>query len=187
MKRLIYCLLILFSLNGFAALADYQQNCVHWFSLFQPVCQRLHQIWKEGENELYLSGYAWHNRYTYSRSKINSYNELAWGGGLGKGLFDEKGNWHGLSAIAFLDSHSKLEPTAGYTYLKVAHFSQDLKAGLGYTLLVTARSDINHFIPFPGLLPWVSIFYKKVSIDATYIPGFNKNGNVLYILGKIAF
>ncbi|MDI1351658.1 MAG: lipid IV(A) palmitoyltransferase PagP, partial [bacterium] len=114
-------------------------------------------------------------------------NEAAWGGGFGKGLFDEKGNWHGLSVIAFLDSHSNIEPAAGYTYLKVASLGQELKAGLGFSLLITSRADINHNIPFPGALPWASIFFKKITLSATYIPGFNNNGNVMYLLGKYTF
>lgn len=187
MKKIISGVLILFSLNVFSAPEVEQNTCSHWISFLKPVCQRLHQIWTEGNNDLYISGYAWHNRYTYSREKINSYNEAAWGGGLGKGLFDEKGNWHGLFALAFLDSHSDWEPAAGYAYLKVANLNKDLKAGLGYSILVTARSDINNYMPFPGILPWTSIFYKKATIAATYIPGSNKNGNVLYILGKYTF
>lgn len=178
---------MLFCLNAFAAPKEQQESCAHWMSLFKPVCQVINQVWTEGSTELYISGYAWHNRYTYSREKIQSYNEQAWGGGLGKGLFDEKNNWHGLYAIAFQDSHRNIEPAAGYAYLKVLTMSQDFKAGLGYSILLTAREDINHYIPFPGILPWASIFYKKTAIAATYIPGFNKNGNVLYLLAKYTF
>src|ERR1700733_11585269 len=70
-------------------------------SIFCSPYKQLHQIWVEGKTELYLSGYAWHNRYTYSQTKLKHYNELAWGSGLGKGIYDEKGNWHGLYAFAF--------------------------------------------------------------------------------------
>jgi palmitoyl transferase len=184
MKRLLTGILVFLSWPLFAA--D-EPTCSHWLSFIQPACQRLHQIWTEGSTDLYLSGYAWHNRYTYSPERIKRYNENAWGGGLGKGLFDEKGNWHGLYAIAFLDSHSDVEPTAGYAYLKVASLNEDVKAGIGFTLLVTARSDINHYIPFPGALPWASVFFKKATLAATYIPGSSTNGNVLFILGKYSF
>lgn len=185
MNKFIASLLLIFSTQIFAL--EQQDSCAHWFNFFKPVCQRLHQVWTEGNTELYLSGYAWHNRYTYPREKIKTYNEAAWGGGLGKGLFDEKGDWHGLFAFAFLDSHSNVEPVVGYAYLKVATLHKDLKAGIGYTLLVTSRTDINHNIPFPGALPWASIFYKRTTIAATYIPGFNHNGNVLYLLAKYTF
>ena len=178
---------MVFTLNAFAA--EEPQNCTHWLSLFKPVCQRLHQIWHDGSNELYVSGYAWHNRYTYSAKRLREkkYNELAWGGGLGKGFFDEKGNWHGLYAIAFLDSHKNLEPAVGYAYLKVANFTKDFKAGIGFSVLVTARPDILNNIPFPGAVPWAGVFFKKVSIKAAYIPGSSSNGNVLYLVGTYTF
>ncbi|MFI4919023.1 MAG: lipid IV(A) palmitoyltransferase PagP [Legionellales bacterium] len=206
MKKLISCLLLCYSYSLFATevqnksadttqthtattemLLKNQNACTHWMSFLKPVCQRLHQIWTEGNTDLYLSGYAWHNRYTYRPEKIKTYNEAAWGGGLGKGLFDENGNWQGLYAIAFMDSHNHVEPAAGYAFLKVFGHQQDLKAGIGYTILVTSRGDILNGIPFPGVLPWVSIFYKKTTLAATYIPGAVGAGNVLYILGKYTF
>lgn len=186
MNKLISSVLLMYSINTFAALSS-QETCPHAVSWFKPLCQRLDQLWNEGNAELYLSGYAWHNRAVYSSEKIRSYNEKAWGGGLGKALFDEKGNWHGLYAFAFLDSHSRVQPVAGYAYLKVAHLQRGLKAGIGYTALVTGRSDLNKGIPFPGVLPWASIFYQKTTLAATYIPGFNHNGNVLYLLLKYTF
>lgn len=155
------------------------------FPYLRPFCRHLHQTWTEGSPELYLSGYAWHNRFTYSAERLHKskYNELAWGGGFGKGFFDENGNWHGLYAFAFLDSHKNLEPVAGYAFLKVANVTQNFKAGLGFSVLVTARPDILDGIPFPGAVPWAGVFYKKLSIKAAYIPGSSKNGNVLYLVG----
>lgn len=185
MKSIIIALLGLFPLYVFAA--EEPNPCAHWISFFKPMCQRLHQVWTEGDTELYVSGYAWHNRYTYRPEKIKTYNEAAWGGGFGKALFDERGNWHGLYGIAFLDSHRHIEPAFGYAYLKVAHFNNDFKAGIGYSVLVTSRPDIINGIPFPGVLPWASIFYKKTTLAATYIPGAAGAGNVLYILVKYTF
>lgn len=185
MKPLIVCLLAAFSLPLYAS--EKQESCSHWMSLFKPMCQRLHQVWHDGDTEGYFTGYAWHNRYTYTPEKISTYNETAWGGGIGKGYFDEKGNWHGLFAIAFLDSHRNVEPAAGYAYQKIFTVHNHLKTGLGLSVLVTSRSDINHNIPFPGILPWASVLYKKVTVAATYIPGTSTNGNVLFVLGKYTF
>ncbi len=148
---------------------------------------RLHQVWTQGSNELYLTGYAWHNRYTYSPEKINEYNELAYGGGLGKGFYDEDGDWHGLTAFAFLDSHKNVEPVVGYAFLKTAHLNDNLRVGAGYSVFVTARPDIFNNIPFPGVLPWVSVSYRRASLMATYIPGAQGAGNVLFIFGKWTF
>ncbi|KTD00461.1 lipid IV(A) palmitoyltransferase PagP [Fluoribacter gormanii] len=165
------------------------KGCKYWLPIFKPLCYRLHQTWTEGNKELYFSGYAWHNRFTYPAELLREkkYNELAWGGGFGKGFFDEKGNWHGLYAIAFLDSHRNVEPTVGYAYLKVAKLTQHFKAGLGVSVLVTSRPDIMHNIPFPGAVPWAGVFYKKLSIKAAYIPGSSTNGNVLYLVGAYTF
>lgn len=165
------------------------KGCKYWLPFFKPFCRHLQQTWTEGNTELYLSGYAWHNRFTYSAKQLREkkYNELAWGGGFGKGFFDEKGNWHGLYAFAFLDSHRNLEPTAGYAYLKVANLSKDFKAGLGFSVLITSRPDILHRVPFPGAVPWAGVFYKKLSLKAAYIPGSSTNGNVLYLVGTYAF
>ena len=188
MRKFSIGILMLFSLNAFSA-EEQQETCSKWFSLFKPVCQRFHQVWTEGNTDLYISGYAWHNRFTYSpkRIRIKKYNELAWGGGFGKGFFDERGNWHGLYAFAFLDSHKNVEPVIGYAHLYVAEFDKNFKAGLGYSVLITARPDILHNIPFPGAVPWAGVFFKKLSVKAAYIPGTGSNGNVLYMVGTYTF
>lgn len=144
----------------------------------------LYQIASQGKTDLFLSGYAWHNRFTYTREQINTFNELSLGYGMGRGLFDNHGNWHGLSAIAFLDSHKNLEPVLGYTFLKMAHFENESGLGIGYSIVATTRPDLYHGRPFPGLLPWVSASHRHASLMATYIPGAKGTGNVMFILGK---
>lgn len=182
-KKILLSILMSFNYISFAHSSEV---CTYWLPLFRPLCYHLQTIWQQGDNEIYGSGYAWHNRFTYSREKIEAYNEAAWGGGIGKGLF-ERNNWYGLYAIAFLDSHKKVEPVIGYSYLKIASIDHALKAGIGYTVLITSRADINHNLPFPGALPWASIIFNKLTLAATYIPGFNHNGNVLYLIGKYTF
>jgi palmitoyl transferase len=162
-------------------------KCKGWTGWVGSACQGIQQILNEGDNSLYLSGYAWHNRASYSRDRINGYNEQAWGGGFGKSLYDEKDNLHALYAIAFLDSHKNIEPWAGYSYLKTAHLSKDFKLGAGLTVFVTARPDIFNNIPFPGILPWVSAIFQRASLSATYVPGSKGAGNVLFILGQWQF
>jgi lipid IVA palmitoyltransferase len=184
MNHTLRTLLFLFL---FCSNAHSQETCSSWPSLLKGACQRVHQVYTEGDTDLYVSGYAWHNRATYSSERVKTYNEAAWGGELGKGLYDEKGNWHGMFAIAFLDSHKNVEPAVGYSYLKTAHFGDDFKIGGGLALFVTARPDIFNNIPFPGLLPWAAITYKRATISATYIPGAKDAGNVLFIIGKWRF
>lgn len=164
--------------------AEGSPPCSGWPAWLRPLCLRPYQTWTQGNNELYVSGYAWHNRHYYDRERVRQYNEMAWGGGLGKSFYDEKGDWHGLYAIGFLDSHKNLEPTVGYAFLKVLPLNENARMGLGYTVLVTQRPDIFHGIPFPGALPWMSISYRRFSISGTYIPGSKNVGNVLFLLTK---
>lgn len=183
-RILLLLILQLLYQNTFAAPAE---RCTSVPSWAKRACKRLNQIWTEGNTELYLSGYAWHNRHFYTPDRINEYNELALGGGLGKGFYDEDGDWHALSAIAFLDSHKNVEPAAGYAFLKMARLGQHARIGAGYSILVTSRPDILNSVPFPGILPWISFGYDRGTLMATYIPGAKGAGNVLFIVGKWTF
>lgn len=152
--------------------------------LLKIPCNRLHQIWYEGKNELYVPAYAWHNRYYYSSDKIGQYNENPWGAGLGKSYYDENRNWHGVYAFAFLDSHKNLEPFVGYAFSKMFHFDEKAAIGPGVAFAVTSRPDILHSIPFPGVLPLLSVNYQRASVTFVYIPGSHNVGNVLFFLAR---
>lgn len=179
--RIVLIVLMLQSLPTFA-----QSECEWWINRLKPHCigKRWHQIWHEGDNTLYFTGYAWHNRHTYTKDKLKSYNEAAWGGGLGKTYYDVQGDEHGLYAFAFLDSHKNVEPIAGYVFFKMLRLEEHTKAGAGVTLFVTARPDIFHGIPFPGALPAVALTHRRASLNALYIPGAKGAGNVLFLLAK---
>ncbi len=156
-------------------------------SIFKRAAISLERTAKEGDWELYVPLYTYHMRYAYTAEKISSYNENPWGLGLGRGRIDEKGNWHGLYAMFFHDSHNKPEYQLGYAFKTFWPIAENLKAGLGYTAFLGARSDINNYIPFLGVLPVASLEYGKVSLDATYVPGGQGNGNVMFIWSKIRF
>ncbi len=163
-------------------------GCETWPKWFQKMCIRSKQIIQEGDNSLVLSGYAWHNRHYYTEEKIRTYHEKAWGAGFGRGFYDEDHIWHAYYGLAFLDSHHKWEPNVGYAFLKMWGIGHSpLEIGLGFTALITARSDINKGIPFPGALPLVSFGTQTVTVFATYIPGSRGVGNVLFMFGKITF
>lgn len=182
MKRLLLTLV----LSAFCSIRIAHTAVSNEKGVFSRISQRWQQIWNESKATLILSGYAWHNRYTYSSEKIKTYNELAYGGGFAKDFFDEKGNEHAIYLITFLDSHTNPEPVLGYAYIKTAHFSKKVSMGLGYTVLITMRPDINKGGPFPGILPWATFNYGRASLMATYIPGSSNVGNVLLLLGKIS-
>ncbi|MCC5791437.1 MAG: lipid IV(A) palmitoyltransferase PagP [Legionellaceae bacterium] len=182
-KAALLLLLVLFGTSLFAE-STQAEYCADWSGLLRRPCQRLKQLWYEGEVDLVLSGYAWHNRYTYSAEKIKSYNEKAFGGGFGKSFIDEDGDLHGLYALGFADSHRNLQTAAGYAFLKNWALARSVSIGLGVTALVTARPDINKGIPFPGALPLLGLRLQRATLFATYIPGAAGAGNVLFIFGK---
>jgi palmitoyl transferase len=147
------------------------------------------RIIDEGDNTLYLSGYAYHDRGTYSAGKIDGFNEAAWGAGFGRTLIDDNGNSDSLFALAFLDSHSDVQAQVGYAREWRWQFAERAAVGGGFVAMLVTRSDMFSNMPFPVVLPLVSVEVKGVALMATYIPklspGDGANGNVLYLFGRI--
>ena len=139
----------------------------------------LSNTWQSPNSELYIPINTWHNRHYYSAEKIDGFNERPWGLGLGKYRYDEDGDWHGIYAMAFLDSHHDVEPIAGYGFQKVWRASDNIRLGLGYTAGVTIRASTD-YIPIPVLAPLFSVKYKQVALQSTYIIGGNGYGNILF-------
>ncbi len=67
MRQTLFLLFNLLLLDNLYA--DTPTHCENWPDWLKPVCVRPYQTWTEGDNELYLTGYAWHNRYKYSEKK----------------------------------------------------------------------------------------------------------------------
>ncbi len=147
--------------------------------MLSRVQDTLSQTWQSPNYELYIPVSMWHNRSYYSAEQIETYNEQPWGLGVGKYRFDEDGDWHALYGMAFLDSHSKVEPIVGYGFQKMWRPTNDFRLGAGYTVGFTARENMN-YLPVPVILPLASIEYKRIAVQSTYIPGFSGNGNILF-------
>lgn len=174
------CIGLLLAANVSAA------DCANWW-LFDKACSNISGIWNEGETGLLVSGYAWHNRSTYDRDKIDSYNELAYGGGLSLYRALPNNNEEMIYAMMFSDSHSKPETHIGYAYMWYWNVLGPLKAGAGLTAGLFSRSDIGSYVPLPFALPLVALKYDKVNLYATYIPGGSNNGNVLFLFSRFDY
>ena len=148
--------------------------------ILSEVQDSLSQTWQSKEYELYIPVNTWHNRSYYSAEKIASFNEQPWGLGLGKYRLDADGDWHSIYAMAFLDSHSKVEPILGFGFQKIWRPTDEIRLGLGYTAGVTLRNDSNYLLPIPVVAPLLSIGYKDLAVQSTYIIGGEGNGNVLF-------
>lgn len=86
--------------------------------LWDKFTRNVSTTWDSDQYDIYIPVLTWHNRFTYDKEKTDSYNENPWGFGLGKYRYDEDNDWHALYAMAFMDSHNKVEPIAGYAFQK---------------------------------------------------------------------
>jgi len=150
-------------------------------------CRRISDTWSQGQDDLLLPFQAHHLRFAYSKEKIDRLEENAWGIGYERSRFDEEGNWQSLYAMGFRDSHGDFEPAVGYGYQWIWGGQESLHAGLGYTLIVTARRDIGHYVPLPGILPIASVNFRRSGVKMAYVPGGRGNGNVLFLWGSVGF
>lgn len=145
--------------------------------------------WRDGDVELYVPVWTHHMRFNYDQDLIDGFNEYPAGIGLGKGRYNASGNWEGIYALGFLDSHSKPSLMAGYAWVPTWQPSRSpLKVGVGVTGFMMSRSNYLNGIPFPGVLPIASVSYNNLALQATYIPSRRRNdGNVLFVWGKWTF
>jgi palmitoyl transferase len=148
--------------------------------LWSDVQDSLFQTWQSQNYELYIPVNTWHNRNFYSAEKIARFNEQPWGLGVSKYRTDNEGNWHSLYAMAFLDSHNKIEPIVGYGYQKIWRTLEDIQLGVGYTTGLTLRQTSSYLLPIPVVAPLMSIGYKSLTVQSTYIIGGEGYGNVLF-------
>jgi len=145
---------------------------------------------KSGKDDLYFSGYTWHDPGTYTAEKRATLNSHAWGIGWGRHRVNADGNEDMVYALVFSDSHWNAEPVVGYAYQWMFNNDAPVGFGLGYTLALTSRADIFNNIPFPIALPLASIRFGRFSLYGTFIPKVNSNlnnGNVAFFFGRYAF
>lgn len=171
-----------FLLPSQQALATNEQT---WYA---TAWQHAKDTWKEGEIEAYVPFLTHHLRFAYRQDLIDKYNEFPAGFGLGKGRYNASGNWEGIYAMGFSDSHYKPSFMLGYGWIPTWELgTSEVKVGVGLTAFLMSRQDYAGGIPFPGILPLASISYKNLSLQTAYIPGGSNNGNVLFVWGKWTF
>jgi palmitoyl transferase len=167
---------------------DVQQNPREERNILLTLKDRIRETWHSGSCDLYVPLYSWHNRLMYDTDKVRKYNENPWGAGFGKSMVDEDGDWHALYAIGFADSNKHFQPMAGYAFIKNKYLdaARDFAIGLGFTIGITARHEYD-YIPLPLPLPLFSVQYKRVAIQAAYVPGLYNDGNVLFTWVRLHF
>ncbi|MBM3348356.1 MAG: lipid IV(A) palmitoyltransferase PagP [Betaproteobacteria bacterium] len=158
-------------------------------SLVDSVKSKVETIWAQGDVVGYLPLYTYHMPYAYPPEKLDQYTDIPLGLGIGKGLYNNRGNWEGLYAMAFRDSHGVYQYMAGYGWIPTWKLSTNgnWRVGAGATVFMMSRQDIFNYIPFPGLLPVGSLGYKNLSLQTSFVPGGDGFGNVLFTWAKWTF
>jgi LPS-assembly protein len=170
--------------TGAAPSADSKKDPRSWPQrLWDPVAN----AYIDGAFEVLLPLYTYHLRKAYSADKIAHFQEKPWGLGFGSGLYNEKGNYQGVYAMGFQDSHFKPQWQAGYTWKAIWRPVDDFRLGLGYTAFLMSRTDLAHYIPFPGIVPVASLAYKNLNLETTFVPGAAGAGNIFFIWAKWEF
>jgi palmitoyl transferase len=170
---------VVLSLAPGVSLADPPHDATAPTSWWARVSDDMSATWQSNRYALYVPLDTWHNRYMYTPQEISQYNERPWGLGVARYRYDQDGNWHAWYAMAFLDSHRKVEPAVGYGYQKIWHPAEDWRLGAGVTAGLTARADYG-YLPLPVLLPLVSVGVGRLTLQSTYVPGGKGFGNVLF-------
>lgn len=171
---------LLLSLISFAANAS-ETSSAKKETLWEHFERNVGDTWQSDTYDVYIPVNTWHNRSFYDSEHIDKYNEEPWGLGLGVSRYDEDGDWHGLYAMAFKDSNFYVQTIFGYAYQKNWYLNEnrDLSVGAGFTLSLTQRHEY-YYIPVPLPLPLVGLTYKRLSVQAAYVPGVKNDGNVLF-------
>jgi hypothetical protein len=149
-------------------------------------------IAEQGRWDLYLSGYAYHNRNSYSDASLRKLNEKAWGAGIGKTLRNVHGNDESLYFIALRDSRRHAQMMAGYAYQWTHAFGSGsgLEAGAGLTAVIIRKQGVLGGVPFPAILPVASIGTQGAKLMVTFIPHVairNNKGNVFLLFARFEF
>lgn len=185
-------LMVVLAFSGvtFYAQASSSGSVSQWMGAqWDQAVTSVQDTWRDGDVELYVPVLSYHMRFNYDQELLDGYNEFPAGIGLGKGRYNASGNWEGMYAMGFLDSHSKPTFMAGYAWVPTWRLSNSgVKLGVGVTGFLMSRSNYLNGIPFPGVLPVASISYKSLAVQASYIPSRRRNdGNVLFVWGKWTF
>jgi palmitoyl transferase len=178
------------TLLSFGAAGAHAFGCDSLWSWVARPCNKGAAAWDHGDNELLVTGYAYHLRSTYTEEKLHELNERAWGGGWARTVDDSDGDQHTLFAFGFHESHNKVQWNAGYLYTTYWGPQDGLRGGLGFAAFIVQRPDIASGVPIPALLPVASLNYGKATLMATYIPTVNNginNGSVAFFFGRYRF
>jgi lipid IVA palmitoyltransferase len=173
---------------GFSGAAQ-AVECADFWEWVDAGCRRVVDTYRNGDNELLVSGFEWHIPATWTPERRAELNQNAWGGGWARTTEGPNGVSESVYFLAFSDSHKNVQFNLGYTWTTYWGERESIQPGLGYTVFILQRPDIAGGVPVPAVLPLFTLRYQKVTLVTSFIPTLNggiNHGSVLYIFGKIA-
>lgn len=115
------------------------------------------------------------NGRSYHFSSDIDWNESNYGLGL-EYEFDSTSRWLWSTNVnAFRDSVNNMSYMVGgglRRRLFQSNHSVDFYVDAGLNAFLMARADVNDYLPFPGILPSVSMGTNRVGVNITYLPEF---------------
>ena len=120
-----------------------------------------------GQLDLIVNGRSYHINSSYD------WNEQNYGLGL-EYHYDNRSRWRwSITGNAFLDSESNPSYMLGGALKRRIYQSQH-PAGFyfdaGLVAFLMSRADINDYMPFPGVLPALSVGTQRFGVNLTYLP-----------------
>lgn len=144
----------------------------------------LMSISAHAETDVIALGKSWHFGHQVPAGQagynVNQYN---WGGGL-----EYRGDtWHGQWMVGGLTYRDTFRQQA-YTIYAGYQFTVPLTDNLSAFAAIRAGYLNGSGWHGPGALPSIGMRYRRVSVEATYIPPAAKEGyNCIAVFGRIAF
>lgn len=123
-----------------------------------------------------------HLRFAYPPEKIARYVEWPQGLGYGRARIDDYGNRREVFAIIFEDSGGRPQYNLGYMHLwntRAFGTDPDVIFGAGYMFMFMGRWDWN-YLPIPLVFPVLSLGIGRLSVETTFVPGWEGYGNVIF-------
>jgi lipid IVA palmitoyltransferase len=191
-KLFLAAFLVSLAGSGFAQTADTSTQTADsdgWFkSHYNAAESTVENLYDNGRLSMILSGYAYHDRRTYSESHLDHINEKAWGLGMSKELRDDKDNEESIQFMVIADSHYEPQINLSYSYQWMKPIGGNWEVGAGFNAGLVSRQDIFSGIPIPAILPDVSIGSRDTKLIMTFVPHLSGtvNGNVLFVALRVS-
>lgn len=136
------------------------------------------------ETDLLILGKSWHFGHNVPAGEVGyNVNQYNWGAGL-----EQRGDaWHGQWMVGGLTYRDTFRQQA-YALYAGYQFTMPITANFSAFAAIRAGYVNGSGHHGPGALPSVGFTYKRVSLEATYIPPAAKEGyNCIAIFGRISF